>query len=226
MHENPAAELVLDAAACREELKCVLTSQSFRKAPALSKSLYNQAAHWQTQYGQGNYMEATTAVQQKVSAHAMIVQMTMGAWVTKVISETTRLGVPDLVKQHGPLRAADMVTVYGLTAVPDALERVLRACASLGIFTEDATGKFGLTELSEVLTSDSPASLKKVVEAVGGTLVSDLYRAFRRSADRDTSGADSIRHGLLELPEREPEGVGRLWRSDEVHEHELTSRSA
>jgi len=48
------------------------------------------------------------------------------------------------------------------------LERLLRACASLGVFTEDAAGKFGPTELSEVLTTDSPVSVKKLVEAVGG----------------------------------------------------------
>jgi hypothetical protein len=61
-----------------------------------------------------------------------------------------------------------MVATHGIVAVPDALERLLRACASLGVFTEDAGGKFGPTELSEVLTSDSPVSVKKLVEAVGG----------------------------------------------------------
>jgi hypothetical protein len=95
-------------------------------------------------------------------------QMVMGAWVTKVVSEVTRLGVPDLVKQHGAMHAAEMVTAGGIHAAPNALERVLRACASLGVFTEDATGKFGPTQLSEVLTSDSPASVKKLVEAMGG----------------------------------------------------------
>jgi len=66
------------------------------------------------------------------------------------------------------MHAAEMVRAGGMGAAPNALERLLRACASLGVFTEDATGKFGPTELSEVLTSDSPASVKKLVEAIGG----------------------------------------------------------
>ncbi len=80
----------------------------------------------------------------------------------------TRLGVPDLVKQRGSMSAAEMVTVGGISAAPNALERILRASASLGVFTEDATGRFGATQLSEVLTADSPASVKKLVEAMGG----------------------------------------------------------
>jgi hypothetical protein len=113
-------------------------------------------------------MESKTAAEQSPPPQGVIMQMVMGAWVAKVISEVTRLGVPDLIKQHGSMDAAGMVTVGGIQATPDALERVLRACASLGIFTEDATGKFGPTQLSDVLTSDSPSSVKKLVEAMGG----------------------------------------------------------
>lgn len=99
-----------------------------------------------------------------------------------MIAEATRLGVPDLVKQHGAVRALEMVNSYGVIAVPDALERLLRACASLGVFTEDAAGKFGPTELSEVLTLDSPVSLKKLVEAIGGSWYkcwTELFEAVR-----------------------------------------------
>lgn len=66
------------------------------------------------------------------------------------------------------MHAAEMVTGGGIRATPNALERLLRACASLGVFTEDEQGKFGPTQLSEVLTADSPASVKKLVEAIGG----------------------------------------------------------
>jgi hypothetical protein len=113
-------------------------------------------------------MESKTAVEQSPPPQAVIMQMVMGAWVTKVISEMTRLGVPDLLKQHGAMHADEMVTGGGIRASPNALERLLRACASLGVFTEDAQGKFGPTQLSEVLTSDSTASEKKLVEAIGG----------------------------------------------------------
>ena len=114
-------------------------------------------------------MDSETSVEQMPPPQAVIMQMVMGAWVTKVISELTRLGVPDLVKQQGPMNASGMVTTGGIDVTTSALERVLRACASLGVFTEDAMGKFGPTPLSDVLTSDSPVSVKKLVEAMGGS---------------------------------------------------------
>ena len=129
-------------------------------------------------------MESRTADAQSLPPHAAIMQMATGAWVTKVIAEASRLGVPDLVKRHGPLRAADMVTTGGMAASPDALERLLRACASLGIFTEDAEGRFGSTGLSDVLTSDAPDSVKKLVEAIGGP----WYRCWAELFDAVKSG--------------------------------------
>jgi len=42
----------------------------------------------------------------------------------------------------------------------NALYRVLRALASVGVFTEDANGKFSNTPMSELLRSDVPGSLR------------------------------------------------------------------
>jgi hypothetical protein len=134
-------------------------------------------------------MESKTAFEQAPPPQALIMQMVMGAWITKVISELTRLGIPDLLKRHGPMLAAEMVTAGGMRAAPNALERTLRACASLGVFTEDATGRFGPTELSEVLTSDSPASVKKLVEAIGGP----WYRCWVELLDAIKTGEPQAR---------------------------------
>ena len=134
-------------------------------------------------------MESKTAAAQSLPPHAVIMQMVTGAWVTKVISEATRLCIPDLVKRHGSMRASDMVTTVGTAASPDALERLLRACASLGVFTEDEEGKFGPTELSNVLTSDAPDSIKKLVEAVGGP----WYRCWAELFDAVKTGKPQAR---------------------------------
>ena len=134
-------------------------------------------------------MESKRAVEQSPPPQAVIMQMVMGAWVTKVISEVTRLGVPDLLKRHGSMRAGEMVTVGGIVASSTALERVLRACASLGVFTEDATGKFGSTALSDVLTWDSPVSVKKLVEEIGGP----LYRGWAELLDAVKTGQPQAR---------------------------------
>ncbi len=134
-------------------------------------------------------MESKRPVKQSPPAEAVIMQMVMGAWVTKVISEVTRLGVPDLVKQHGSMNAAEMVSTGGIQAEPNALERILRACASLGVFTEDVTGRFGATPLSDVLTSDSPVTVKKLVEAMGGP----WYRGWAELLEAIKTGRPQIR---------------------------------
>jgi ubiquinone/menaquinone biosynthesis C-methylase UbiE len=105
--------------------------------------------------------------QPQIPPQAVLAQMAMGAWVSKAISDISRLGIPDVVKKHGALTAAEMVA-HGIGAKVDALERGLRACASLGVFTESADGRFGATELSNAMASDTPGSVKGFVELISG----------------------------------------------------------
>jgi hypothetical protein len=95
--------------------------------------------------------------------------MAFGAWTAKVLTEVVRLDVPEALAA-GPMTAAELVARGGIKADPHALQRALRACAALGIFTEDAAGRFGPTRLSALLTRDSPGSLKRAVEYSGGLL--------------------------------------------------------
>src|SRR5262249_28622472 len=67
------------------------------------------------------------------------------------------LGIADLLGA-GPKSSRDLATV--VKANPDALYRVLRALASLGIFTETDPGTFSMTPLAEPLRSDVPGSLR------------------------------------------------------------------
>jgi hypothetical protein len=109
-----------------------------------------------------------SAAVQSLPAQAIAMQMAMGAILTKVVNEATRLNIPDLVKAHGPMTVADMLAEGGIDGDASALERVLRACAAGGVFTEDVAGRFGPTEISDVLTADSPVSVKKIMELFGG----------------------------------------------------------
>jgi O-methyltransferase domain/Dimerisation domain len=113
-------------------------------------------------------VQPTTAVTQALPPEAIVLQMVMGGWVARAISDVSRLNVPDALKQRGPLTAAELVA-HGIEANAPALQRVLRACAGVGLFTEAANGKFGRTDLSDVLTSDSPVSVKVLAQEVGGT---------------------------------------------------------
>ena len=113
-------------------------------------------------------MSAKSSESQAIPPQAVIMQMVMGGWIARAISEVSRLDIPDTLKQRGPRSAAELVA-GGVDANIGALERVMRTCASFGLFTESAEGGFGPTELSDVLTADSPVSVKVVAEEVGGT---------------------------------------------------------
>ena len=101
--------------------------------------------------------------------HAVLFEMLFGAWTAKILAEVVRLDVPDAVAQ-GPLTAEELVRKAGIRAHPVALHRALRACAALGVVTEDSGGRFGPTRLSALLTRDTPGTLKRFVEYSGGTL--------------------------------------------------------
>jgi hypothetical protein len=112
-------------------------------------------------------MASSGAAPQQLPPQAVILQMAMGGWVARVVSDISRLDIPDMLKKSGPMTAAELVA-GGVDANVEALQRVLRACAGLGLFTESAKGRFGPTELSEVLTADSPMSVKIVAQEMGG----------------------------------------------------------
>ncbi len=100
---------------------------------------------------------------------AILLEMLFGAWAAKVLADIVRLDVPDALAA-GPLSAEELVRSAGIRAHPDALHRALRACAALGIVTEDAAGRFGPTALSMHLTRDAPGTLKRLAEYSGGLL--------------------------------------------------------
>jgi|SRR5262245_4495008 len=84
-------------------------------------------------------------------------QLLRGSLVTQLIHVAATLGIADLLSA-GPKSSRDLAIV--VKANPDALYRVLRALASLGIFTETDPGTFSMTPLAEPLCSDVPGSLR------------------------------------------------------------------
>jgi hypothetical protein len=109
-------------------------------------------------------------------------QMLMAAWGAQALAAIARLGVPDLLARHGPLTARDLHETHGVDAQPEAHARVLRACASLGVVSEHADGRFGPTALSVTLTREGPGSVRRFAELIGGrwwTLFGGLPEALR-----------------------------------------------
>ena len=81
-------------------------------------------------------------------AGAALMEMVSGLYRTQMLFVVARLGIADRVAV-GPRWAAELAAATG--ADPDALFRVLRALASLGVLTQDEHDRFGPTEASELL---------------------------------------------------------------------------
>src|SRR5262245_18122965 len=79
-------------------------------------------------------------------------QLIRGYWTTQAIFVAAELGIADLLA-GGPKHPEDLGKAAGVKG--DMLYRVLRALASIGIFAEDAEGRFALTPLAETLRGDS-----------------------------------------------------------------------
>jgi hypothetical protein len=106
---------------------------------------------------------------------AMTQMITGAVWVTKSIYVAAELGIADLVA-NGPKDIETLAAETGTHA--DSLYRVLRALASLGIFAQDAEGKFGLTPLAATLRSDSPDSMRAMAQMWGVPWHWDLWDSF------------------------------------------------
>jgi len=110
-----------------------------------------------------------------LAPQAVVMQMVTSGYVARALSEISRMGVPDVLHRAGPMSAAALVA-NGVDADVPTLDRVMRLCSSVGLFTEDATGRFGATPLSEVLTSDAVGSVKVLAEEMGGTWMQSWMR--------------------------------------------------
>src|SRR5215510_136899 len=84
-------------------------------------------------------------------------QLLRGSLVTQLIYVAATLGVADLLCD-GPRSSHELATA--LRVDPQALYRVLRALASIGIFQETDLGRFALTAQAQPLRTDVPGSLR------------------------------------------------------------------
>ncbi len=80
-----------------------------------------------------------------------------GYWVSQAVGVVALLGVADQLGE-GPRGSDELARAVG--ADPQALYRVLRLLASLGVFAEVAPDSFALTPLGDTLRSDAPGSVR------------------------------------------------------------------
>ena len=90
-------------------------------------------------------------------AHVDILQLLTGAHVAGAVSCLAQLGIPDLV-EAAPKSAQELATQIGVNS--QALYRLMRATASVGVLSEGPDGKFSQTPMSAALRSKATPSLR------------------------------------------------------------------
>ena len=100
---------------------------------------------------------------QQLPPPVQLMQMLFGFAATRAIGVTAELRIADLLKD-GAKTADELALQTGVHA--RSLYRVLRACASVGVYAEDSAKKFSLTPLAEPLLSDAPGSLRAFAEMI------------------------------------------------------------
>ncbi len=106
---------------------------------------------------QNNYATATAEATQPLPPEMLISQLAFGALMTQALYVAAKLGVADLL-------AESPQSVHTLAARTntneEALYRVLRSLASVGVFREIDPKTFALTPCAELLRSDAPNSMR------------------------------------------------------------------
>jgi prolycopene isomerase len=87
-----------------------------------------------------------------------LIQMLSGMWVTQLIYVVAKLGIPDLIVEHGPLDAPRLASMIGGHA--PSIHRVRRALTTVGLFDLNEAGRFRLTPLGALLRTDIDGSVR------------------------------------------------------------------
>jgi len=92
-----------------------------------------------------------------VARHSELRSMIDGYRVSQMIGIAAELGVADLLRT-GPKHFTELAAATGSNA--QAVYRLMRALASVGVFLQAAEGRFALNSLAEPLLPDVPGSLR------------------------------------------------------------------
>src|SRR5512143_1696818 len=104
--------------------------------------------------------------------------MIFGMWVSRAVQIAAELGLADLLVD-GP-REINELAVATETHAP-SLYRLLRALASVNVFTEIKPGVFAQTDYSTYLVSSHPASLRDLLRMSGAEWQWRSYAALSHS---------------------------------------------
>src|SRR5262249_17483827 len=103
---------------------------------------------------------------------AQMLQFIFGSLAPQAIYAAAKLGIADIVAS-APATADELAATSGADST--ALSRLLKFLASIGIFSQDAMGKFQPTALSDTLRLDHPQSVRGAAIAFGSTFIWEAF---------------------------------------------------
>jgi hypothetical protein len=115
-------------------------------------------------------------------------QFILSLMVPQAIHVAAKLGIADIVAK-APATADELAATTQSNA--PALSRLLKFLASVGIFSEDSSGSFQQTPLSDVLRADHPQSVRGAAIAFGSGL---LWKAFGELSSTIATGKPAFNH--------------------------------
>src|SRR5215475_5177921 len=98
---------------------------------------------------------ATAAHTPEIHPSEQMIQFATGFMVSSAVYTVTKAGIPELLKDK-PKSARELAEKSGNNE--DALYRIMRALASVGVFSELPGKKFALSPAGEYLCKDTPGS--------------------------------------------------------------------
>jgi hypothetical protein len=117
----------------------------------------------------------------------VLFQMATGYWLSQAIYVAAKLGIADILND-GPQSCVALATATGTNS--DSLFRLMRALASVGVFSHVRKDCFALSRLGENLQTDVPGSLRAMVMTIGEI----HYQACGSLLHSVTSGTPAFSH--------------------------------
>jgi hypothetical protein len=127
-----------------------------------------------------------------VPPHARLVELSMSVLLAKALYAVTEREIPDRLAA-GPRSSAELAEAAGVQ--PGALHQVLRALSGIGVFTEDADGRFALTPVGATLQEGHPSAAREFVLMFGGPAVWQALGVFSEVLATGHTGME-LAHGM------------------------------
>jgi hypothetical protein len=118
---------------------------------------------------------------------AILLQMMTGYWGAQAVYIAAKLGVADLLAD-GPRPVTELATAT--QSHESSLYRLLRALASIGVFTETSPRTFALTPMAELLRTGIPSSMR----ALAITYNEEMYQAWGNMLHSIQTGEPAFAH--------------------------------